>query len=333
MSGPDLESVRQYVENVRRTAFNRWPQTLAALGVGAEYLTNRHGPCPGCGGRDRFRFDDRDGRGTFICGGGGGDPIAGDGFALIEHIEGRDFMSAVDLVASVYGIERGNGLRSEQRIISVKAPARTPEPLRRDTLSDAGRDLWNECVPLRGDGLAYLQARQCVIPPADGDLRCHPELRHPSGYTGPALVGLVTHAELAHAMSLHFTWVRADGRKADIDRPRLYLAGHQKAGGVIRLWPDEAVTHGLGIGEGIESTLSLAHGFKPVWACLDAGNLSQFPPLPGVESLLIAADHDDAGLKAAEACGRAWLHAGREVRVIVPPARGADVNDIVRRAA
>ena len=35
-----------------------------SLGVPAKALTNRHGPCPICGGKDRFRFDDKGGRGT-----------------------------------------------------------------------------------------------------------------------------------------------------------------------------------------------------------------------------------------------------------------------------
>ncbi|WP_305790497.1 primase-helicase zinc-binding domain-containing protein [Acidisphaera rubrifaciens] len=37
------------------------------LGVDARYLVNRHGPCPVCGGRDRLRFDDKDGSGSFYC--------------------------------------------------------------------------------------------------------------------------------------------------------------------------------------------------------------------------------------------------------------------------
>lgn len=66
-----------------------WQVILPALGVSSEYLVNRHGPCPGCGGKDRFRFDDKDGRGTFYCG-GGGDPTSGDGYDLLSHVNGWD---------------------------------------------------------------------------------------------------------------------------------------------------------------------------------------------------------------------------------------------------
>ena len=108
--------------------------------------------------------------------------------------------------------------------------------------------------------------------------------------------------------------MRADGTKADVDPPRLLLGGHRKQGGVIRLWPDEAVTTGLAIAEGIETALSLAHDYKPVWSVIDAGNLAAFPVLPGIETLIIGADHDEAGLKAAAACADRWAAAGVEVR-------------------
>ena len=45
-------------------ARGRWPEILAALaGLSGEQLSNRHQPCPLCGGTDRYRFDDKDGSG------------------------------------------------------------------------------------------------------------------------------------------------------------------------------------------------------------------------------------------------------------------------------
>jgi phage/plasmid primase-like uncharacterized protein len=163
-------------------------------------------------------------------------------------------------------------------------------------------------------------------------LRWHPALRHPSGYEGAALVALLTDAVDNTPRTLHRTWIRPDGKKADVDPPRLLLGGHRKAGAVCRLWPDEAVTCGLGIAEGIESALSLAWGFKPVWAAIDASNLSALPVLPGVEAITIGVDHDPAGLAAAHECARRWRAAGREVRVVLPHAAGDDLNDEVCHA-
>lgn len=215
-----------------------------------------------------------------------------------------------------------------------KAVSRPVAPPKRQSLSQYGLELFGACMGLRGTiGASYLQARGCVIPPADGDLRFHPALRHPGGVSGPALVGLVTHAQTGEPMTLHRTWVQADGSKADCDPPRLLLGGHAKKHGVLRLWPDEAVTYGLGVAEGVETALSLAHAFTPVWACIDAGNLAGLPALAGVESIFIAADNDEAGLRAAHECAARWHLAGREVRLIVAPDDGSDLNDLARGAA
>lgn len=204
---------------------------------------------------------------------------------------------------------------------------------RHEVLSDFGQELWAACRPIAGEALAYLQARCCVVPPDDGHLRYHPALKHaPSSTVGPALVALVTDAVTGQPLTLHRTWIRADGSKAPVEPPRMLLAGHRKAGGVVRLWPDEAVAQGLGIAEGIETALSLAHAFTPVWALIDAGNLAAMPVLDGVESLLIAADHDDAGTAAAEGCALRWAAAGRESRIAMPPQRKTDMNDVARAA-
>ena len=88
------------------------------------------------------------------------------------------------------------------------------------------------------------------------------------------------------------------------------------------------MTTGLAIAEGIETALSAP--FRPVWGCLDAGTLSRFPVLPGIECLTVFADHDEAGIKAALAVGRRWKQAGREVSLLRPPVPGQDFNDLLR---
>lgn len=220
------------------------------------------------------------------------------------------------------------------------APApRAVEPVRpvHEGLSDYGRRVRSEARPLAGTiGAEYLEARRCVVPPADGDLRFHPARKHPHGdYIGPALVALVTDIVTGEPISLHTTFICADGTKpANLPGPaRLLLGGHRKAGGVIRLWPDDAVTTGLGIGEGIESCLSLAHGFTPVWSLIDAGNLKAMPVLPGIESLVIAADHDPAGIAAAQECATRWAAAGCRASLLMAPTVGADLNDVLKAAA
>ncbi len=227
-----------------------------------------------------------------------------------------------------------DGQRRVAPPLRAAPPQARREAAQHATLSAYGRALWRACRALDGEAAAYLTARGCVIPPGDGDLRCHSALRHPpSGAVGSALVALVTDAVTGEPLTLHRTWVCSDGNKAPVTLPRMLLGGHRKSGGVIRLWPDEAVTTGLAIAEGIETALSLAHAFKPVWSCIDAGNMATLAVLEGVESLFIAADNDEAGVKAAETCARRWALAGREVRIGMPDARKADLNDVARASA
>lgn len=234
-------------------------------------------------------------------------------------------------IAHCFRCEYVETLRDERATTRAGRPQKpTQAPRRHEVLSEYGHELWNACRPVSGPARAYLEARGCVVPPADGDLRWHPALRHPSGYEGPALVALLTDAVDRTQRSLHRTWIRPDGTKANVDPPRLLLGGHRKAGTVCRLWPDEAVTLGLGVAEGVETALSLAHAFRPVWACIDAGNLAALPVLDGIESLTIAADADDAGRAAATACAERWASADREV-FIAEPASG-DLNDVAQGA-
>ena len=99
--------------------------------------------------------------------------------------------------------------------------------------------------------------------------------------------------------------------------------------------PDAEVTDGLGVAEGIETSLSVMQGFgwRPVWAATSAGTIRTLPVLSGVDALTIFSDPDGAGRTAAEECARRWLAAGREARIATPPA-GLDFNDMdPRRAA
>jgi hypothetical protein len=90
---------------VKAAANGRWIDILAQLGVESALLRNVHGPCPGCGGRDRFRFDDNDGDGTFICSQGSGEVLSGDGFTLLQHVKIWDWKKCITEVAGVLGLD------------------------------------------------------------------------------------------------------------------------------------------------------------------------------------------------------------------------------------
>jgi putative DNA primase/helicase len=113
------------------------------------------------------------------------------------------------------------------------------------------------------------------------------------------------------------------------------MLGHA-SGAVIKLDHDESVTTVLGIGEGIETTLSLrmlpeCFGI-PVWACLNAEGVASFPVIAGIEALWIAVDNDPsgAGEKAAQRCAERWTAAGCEVWLQTPNTVKSDLNDVIR---
>ncbi|HBQ0516193.1 TPA: DNA primase, partial [Klebsiella pneumoniae] len=88
------------IREVTSAAAGRWPYVLAGLSIDVPDSSRRHAPCPACGGKDRFRFDDN-GRGSFICNQCG----AGDGLDLIKKVNNCDTTEAAHLAADVLGID------------------------------------------------------------------------------------------------------------------------------------------------------------------------------------------------------------------------------------
>lgn len=73
----------QTVTQISAAARGKWPVILQMLRIDVPE-NGRHGPCPKCGGKDRFRLDDLDGRGTWICSQCGN----GDGLDLVKLMTG-----------------------------------------------------------------------------------------------------------------------------------------------------------------------------------------------------------------------------------------------------
>jgi hypothetical protein len=116
---------------VRDFARNAWDAVLMKHArVNGSLLQNKHGPCPGCGGRDRFRFDDRDGSGSFICSQGGGGILSGDGIELYAHIQGIDWVDAVNELGEKLIPDQGRQASSNPRPKpkpQAQAPERKPQ--------------------------------------------------------------------------------------------------------------------------------------------------------------------------------------------------------------
>ncbi|EPY2904115.1 primase-helicase zinc-binding domain-containing protein [Cronobacter sakazakii] len=89
--------MKMNVTETVKQACGHWPRILPALGV--KVIKNRHQACPVCGGSDRFRFDDKEGRGTWFCNQCG----AGDGLNLVEKVFSVSASEAAGKVDAVTG--------------------------------------------------------------------------------------------------------------------------------------------------------------------------------------------------------------------------------------
>ena len=100
-------------------------------------------------------------------------------------------------------------------------------------------------------------------------------------------------------------------------------------GAAVRL---HEATDVLVIGEGIETSLSAAKILgRPAWAAVSAGNMANHLTLPpAIRDVIVAADNDPPGLRAANRAVARWKAEGRTVRLAVPDRAGADFNDVLR---
>jgi putative DNA primase/helicase len=89
--------MKMNVTETVKLACGHWPCILPALGV--PVIKNLHQACPVCGGSDRFRFDDKEGRGTWFCNQCG----AGDGLKLVEKVFGVSASEAAGKVSALTG--------------------------------------------------------------------------------------------------------------------------------------------------------------------------------------------------------------------------------------
>jgi putative DNA primase/helicase len=182
--------------------------------------------------------------------------------------------------------------------------------------------------------VTYLRRRGINI--LQGDiptvLRCHSHLiyRHEDGQRTmhPTMVARVDDIS-GQGVTLHRTYLTPDGRKAAVPTAKKLMSPAVPGatrGGAIRLYPARET---LAVAEGIETALAvhLATGL-PVWAAICAGGMARLIVPPKVSLVVIAADHDAAGLDAARALARRLLGEQRRVKILTPDTPGADWADL-----
>jgi hypothetical protein len=276
--------------------------------IGGELI----GPCPQCGGRDRFAVSIR--KQIFLCRGCG---RSGDVIALVQHIDQCDFRAAI---AALGGDER-------KPIAPVK-PAAHQESDQEKT--KRALNIWNEGSPVNGTlAEEYLKRRGLELPDDDHALRFFSPCPF-ADTTYPAMVALFRCVTTDEPKAIHRIALGPGGIL--IAKRMLGRVG----GCAIKIDASEHIEQGLVIGEGVETCIAARRrGLKPCWALGSAGAIRSFPLLGGIDCLTILVDNDEpdrngrrAGPDAAAECSARWIAAKREVRRIVPRRQGADMADL-----
>jgi putative DNA primase/helicase len=305
--------------SLRERTRGRWFAILTLLGIDSRYLRNRHGPCPACGGTDRFRWDNRNGDGSFYCNQCG----AGSGIDLVMRVRGLSFRQAALLI--------------EEVIVEARAfsPGRDPpsaRPTRSEAaIADAFNALWRSADPLRtGDPVdLWLRNRGISLPVPPMNLRTARHARHVGTRVTyhPAMFALLADPA-GRPVTIHRTWLTAAGAKAPVDPARMFCPGKVPPGSAVRLAPAGPV---LGVAEGIETALAAQQLFRiPVWSCLTAARLKTFEPASGTQRLIVCADNDADGTGQRAACALASRLRDRlPLEVRIPDQADTDWNDVL----
>jgi hypothetical protein len=253
------------------------------------------------------------------------DPTKPEGF-WVTCFGAGDELAERDRVRAALGLSR----RRETSTAQAKAKHAGTDTDR----TAVALSIWAEARdPRETLAATYVARRGLWLPDAAAGeaIRFHPSCPFAGGRV-PAMVCLVRDIVTDAPVAIHRTALSADGRKIKVEgKDRLALG--PIAASAIKLTGDPGVGLALGIGEGVETTLSLrlAREFgatTPAWSLISAGGIAGFPVLAGVEALWIAVDHDPAGVKAAETCATRWRNAGREVFLVTPKAQHTDLNDL-----
>jgi putative DNA primase/helicase len=261
------------------------------------------GPCPVCGGTDRFAVNIR--KRIWYCRKCG---VGGDVITLVQHLDGRGFKDAITVLA-------GDGVRT-------KTTARQKTGKRQDDQNNSPKAawLWSQRKPITEGTPPWLYLRKRgytgPIPATLGYLSARDP--HPAamiaafGTTDEPEPGIITPPKTI--VGVHLTRLTADGEKAPNAAGKTRIMLGVCKGAPITISPPNDLL-GMAVTEGIEDALSVyqATGLG-VWAAGAAGFMPALAPLiPAyIETITIYA-HDDNGRSHAIDLARAITARGIEV--------------------
>ncbi|HDO1327262.1 TPA: toprim domain-containing protein, partial [Aeromonas veronii] len=303
------------VSDIAAVATGHWPVLLTAMGIDTP-RGGKHGPCPICGGKDRFRLDDKGGRGTWICNQCG----AGDGLTLVSLVTGKTIKESAELIAPLVGLSAGGIDTTERERIHQQQQTKAGQEcqqaeLRRHKAARRAAAIIQDCEQAHAPYLARKSLGVCLC-------AVNRILIREAGENFPPASLIVPLYNEANEL-VNVQLIREDGTKR-------YLAGGQKAeayhridgGGLV------AVTEGYATGLSVH----LATG-ATVYCAMDGGNLLNVAKIARRQhpttGIIIGGDHDlDEAGQRNESTQRQIEGAALAVGAMValPPVQG-DWND------
>jgi putative DNA primase/helicase len=286
----------------------KWYGVLSSLGIDRNYLQNKHGPCPICmEGTDRFRFDDKDGRGTYYCNTCG----AGDGFELLQKVHGWSFTDCLDAIRPI--IDHTTFQPAKQK--------KDPVPALRKVAKMA------EPIVYRGYICDYL---------ANRGINDYPEtLKEANLYTWehgaklgpfPTMLGLIQDAK-GVGVSWHLTYTK-NGMKLKGGTARKIMPPKGTiTGAAIRLHEHEGT---ICLAEGIETAIAASQiSGLPAFSVMNAHCMATFEPPEDITEVQIYADNDKSYVGQKSAYQLAERLAAKQIKVDVhiSPTPGEDWLD------
>lgn len=300
-------------------AKGHWPVIFEHYGLPPVTGKNHFkGECPVCGSRGKYRSDDHEGTGTWICKCG-----SGDGMTLLVKTQGKPYGVLCREIDELLGNDY------QHRVVPMNTTA--------TSLGQRVISKFSKLVGLRGTSAArYLFNRGITKLPTEAVRFCDKERYQ--GHVFQSLYSLATDnkGELCY---LHRTLLDGD-KKAALGKmegnkllrslqEQTYLDHAQSV--AVRMFP---IASTIGIAEGIETALS-AHQIYHVntWATLNSGFMKKFRAPAGVKHLVIFADMDKnsaTGHAAAFECAHANLLAKNDIeKVTIRWPDNGDFNDLI----
>ena len=258
---------------------------------------NRHIDCPICGSKKKFRIHDYNGAPSWICTCGNGGLLS-----LIQETTGRDFAAVAKEIDDRYGNKH------------EYKPKPKPKP-QLASLSD-----------IKGTQVErYLNSRGIYTLPKYGVMYAANQYHYDNNANYGAMYSLATDYAMKESM-IHRTYLeggaKIEGKSKKMEKVR------ESQNLAVKMFDADVC---LGIGEGIESSLSASQLFKvPVWATLSTSIMKGFRAPRGVKNLVIYADNDrhGAGLAAAFDCANKNLLSKNDVvQAVVKWPESGDFND------